>query len=428
MKKVLVCSSPYFGLISILIFFGCSNNYIEKNYSSKKEYLSQLRNSTRDRSVNIKFLNDTSVSSDSIKITSDSVEWRKTEIDKSDRKIPVSATSKIDYNKYSSVNPAIFDANIRLKNNSDINVYGARFKDDSIIYHLKIQKSYSQPLNKVNSISFTNHLKGMGNYGLAGAVLGGMVGYKYGTNAAIRDRQPVPGTIAGAAIFGLGGLITGLIVGNHESYTVNENHSATYKILQRFGLIGGITSSYVNGNFSDNRTFDSRAKADYTFGLFYTFDLNGTFTLRPEIVYTQKGGNFDYRIPSPTIPVYQSQTSTVYLDLIELPMLLQYSPFYPKKDFVKIYIGPSINVPIKGEYDEYYVGPMDNVFGNGIHNLSPNIYLSAMFGLGIKWDAHFSIEIFYDRSFTKIGQAQLTDGSIMNIKQSNIFVTTTFTL
>ncbi|MHB9014370.1 MAG: porin family protein, partial [Ignavibacteriaceae bacterium] len=140
-------------------------------------------------------------------------------------------------------------------------------------------------------------------------------------------------------------------------------------------------------------------------------------------------GNYDYSNSGSTNNYnYYGGTSTVYLDVIEIPVLIQIDPFPSPRQFLKIFAGPSINIPMKGELDEYYVGPMDEVFPNSIEKFNAKPYVSIVYGFGVKWDRHFSTELLFDSGLTSLGSVGMSDGTKLNLRQDNILISTTFSL
>ena len=256
-----------------------------------------------------------------------------------------------------------------------------------------------------------------------------MIGYKAGSDASIRDRNPELASFAGAVLFGLGGMITGVILGSNQDFPVNDKESESLKFLKRFGLMAGLNSSTLTGSFSDNRRFSARAMERYSFGLYYLWKITGAVEFRPELIYAAKGGNYNYP-GTGNSPYYlgNNQTSAVYLDMLEAPLLMQIELFSPGKRFFKIFAGPSVNIPFKGELDEFYIGPMDEVTEFSVKKINAAAYISFIYGIGVKWDRHFSTEIFFDSGISRTGNAYMKDGTVIKLIQDNFWIGTTFSL
>ncbi|MHB8338645.1 MAG: porin family protein [Ignavibacteriaceae bacterium] len=424
LKYLLPCN-----LLAVLLFTGCSNQYIEKEFNSKEVYYSTINRRIKDRNTEISFINGENVSSDDIHISQDSVYWKNRFTEKHRTSVPLALTKIINYNSYVSQNPVKFNGSIQFTNDSIIDVQNAEFLKDTISYYWIHEKMFSKPVQDVNSISFNDHWKGLLQYGFAGMFAGGLIGHKVGNDAAIRERDPILGMIAGSVLFGFGGMVVGVITGSSQNYVLNDNDSETSKFIRRFGILTGITSSTLYGEFSDRRSFTTTALEQYSFGLYYLYDINSVLKLRPELIYCIKGGNYDYGNSGSTNNYnYYGGTSTVYLDVIEIPVLIQIDPFPSRRQFLKIFAGPSINIPLKGELDEYYLGPQDNVYPNSIEKFNAKPYVSIVYGFGLKWDQHFSTELLFDSGLTGLGSAIMSDGTKLNLRQNNILVITTFSL
>ena len=424
LKYLLPCN-----LLAVLLFTGCSNQYIEKEFNSKEVYYSTINRRIKDRNTEISFINGKNVSSDDIHISQDSVYWKNRYTEKHPTSVPLALTKIINYNSFVSENHVKFNGSIQLKNDSIIDVKNAEYLKDTISYFWVHEKMFTKPVQDVNSISFSDHWKGLAQYGFAGMFVGGLIGHKAGSDAGIRERDPILGMMAGSILFGLGGVIVGVITGSSQNYVFNDNDPETLKFIRRFGLIAGMTSSTFYGGFSDRRSFTARSFEQYSFGLYYLYDINRVLKLRPELIYCLKGGNYDYGNNESTYNYhYTGGTSTVYLDVIEMPVLIQIDPFPSRNQFLKIFAGPSINIPLKGELDEYYIGWMDEVYPNSIEKFNAKPYVSIVYGFGVKWDRHFSTELLFDSGLTGLGSTIMSDGTKLNLSQDNILISTTFTL
>jgi len=424
LKYILPCN-----LLAVLLFTGCSNRYIEKEFNSKEDYYSTINRRIKDRNTEINFMNGENVSSEDIHISKDSVYWKQQYKEMSRTSVPLAHAKIINYNSYVSQNSVKFNGSIQLENDSIIDVQNAEFLKDTISYFWVHEKMFSKPVVDVNSISFSDHWKGLAQYAFAGMFAGGVIGHKAGSDAGIRERDPVFGMVAGSILFGLGGMIVGVITGSSQNYVLNDNDSETLKFIRRFGLITGMTSSTFYGGFSDRRSFTARSFDQYSFGLYYLFDINSVLKLRPELIYCLKGGNYDYRNSGSSYNFnYTGGTSTVYLDVIEMPVLIQIDPFPSRNQFLKIFAGPSINIPLKGELDEYYLGWMDSIYPNSIEKFNAKPYVSFVYGFGLKWDLHFSTELLFDSGLSSLGSVGMSDGTKLDLRQDNILICTTFTL
>ncbi|MHB1686767.1 MAG: hypothetical protein ACYCVH_05275 [Ignavibacteriaceae bacterium] len=268
-------------VFSITLFFtGCSNQYIEKQFNSREDYYSTINRKIKDRNTEINFMNGENVSSEDIHINQDSVYWQHMFREKYRTSIPLALTKIINYNSYISQDPVRFNGSIQFTNDSIINVQNAKFLKDTISYFWIHEKMFSKPVIDVNSISFSDHWKGLAQYGLAGMFAGGVIGYKAGNDAEIREHDPILGMIVGSVLFGLGGMVVGVITGSSQNYILNDNDSEALKFIRRFGILTGITSSTFYGGFSDRRSFTTTSLEQYSFGLYYLLTLRKNRYLR----------------------------------------------------------------------------------------------------------------------------------------------------
>ncbi len=415
-------------LITVFFYTGCSNKYVERDYGSKKEYYADVNKRINDRNTQIKFMDGSSINSDNVRIKDDSVIWKERCTDKYRSTIPVSLIKSVKGNAVVSENRVIFNGSLRFKNDSVIEIKNALRTKDSISYNLSSYKNFSDPISNVSSFCIDDHLKGMFQYAFAGMFVGGVVGYKAGGDASIRERDPITGMAAGSILFFIGGLLPGLIAGSPQSFILNDDVSSETKFLGKFGILGGITSSMLYGGFSDKRSYTLRASEEYTFGLYYKWDINNVLKLRPEIIYSLKGGNYQYSKPHSGDYYSDYESSAIYIDFIETPILVQYGIPFKDLRFVDIFAGPSLNIPVKGETDEFYIGPMDEASEFSVRALKPDPYISFLYGAGIKWDRHFSTEILFDQGISSPGHAVLSDGTSIKLLQDDFLICTTFSL
>jgi hypothetical protein len=420
-----------FCFLLILINSGCSSQYIEKDFNSRAAYYSKINKTLESRNAEIYFMNGSEINGSGINIKDDSLFWQSPFMKNHHASTPLKSIKNIYYNSYNSLNPVNFDGSIKLYNDSAINVSNAVFLKDTLSYNdVSIyEKKLSKPIDEINSLSFSDHYKGISQYGFTGIFVGGLLGLKGGSGGSIRDQNPLLGLIAGSVVLGLSGLIFGAAIGNQENYVLNNNDSGTLKFLKKFGIIGGITSSLLYGSFSDNREYTTTSNVDFTIGFYYLWDISNVFKIRPEIIYNNKGGLYHYIDRDVNPYNYESQgTSSINLQVVEIPVLAQFESPFNELKYLKAFAGPSFNIPFKGKLEEYYDGPMDQGFEYYDISIKGKEYFSLIFGIGIKWDRHFSTEFLYDKEFTGAGSVQMLDGTIINMKSEALHVTVAFSL
>ena len=425
LKNILFKNLFLFCLLFMSVYTGCSSKYTEKDFGSRSDYYAKINSVFEDKSAEIKLMDGKKTGGDNIRILGDSVYWQRM-VTEPVISVPLENIKKINYNSYLFYNPLKFNGSIQLKNDSVIYVNNAVILENKIDTYRKHEKIFSQPTKKISSISYNNHLKGIRNYGFAGMFAGGLFGYKGGSDASIRNRSPELGLIAGSIVFGLCGVITGAVFGNSENFILNDNDSEAWRFLKKFGFIAGITSSALYGSFSDYRQYETTYKEQYTFGIFYLWNIDNVFKIRPGINYCIKGGIYTY--PNSKAMYTNRANANVYINIIEVPLLVQLNPFPENVSSLKLLAGPSFNIPIKGKLEEFYEGPMDESFKNADGQVNAKIYISFIYGIGAKWDSHFSTELLFDKELSGFGTAQMPDGTRLSLKQSNFQITTTFSL
>ncbi len=415
--------------VFILLFLpGCSSTYVQEQFSSKEEFYSEINDDCSGRTVNVNFVGDTSTDGENTFVGNDSVYWNNLYELKGRQNIPLDSIKDISYKK---IKLKEFDGILTLKNDSTYRVFNAVYGKNEILANVKVNHRFSEPIKAVSSISYDNHWKGMGKYGLAGLFAGALVGYKLGSDAGIRDRNPELGAIAGSFIFAVGGMLAGLIVGSQQVYYLHTEKEQN-KFIHKIGLTAGMASSSLYGGFSDNRDFQTRAFNQYAFGIYYKYNITRIITFRPGIFYTQKGGNYSYRgeyYPSP-YSFYNSweKTSAVKLSTLEIPLLLRIGTASYWGTGVEALVGPAFNIFLNGRLEEYDIGPMDEAWKSSEKNIKAASYLSLMFGFGLKINSHSSIEFLYDKSFNSFGRIGMLGGAELNLKQDNFLIRTTYAL
>ena len=417
-----------FGLLPLLLYEGCSDQYVEKDFNSKDNYYSSINRETKGHYTILNFKHGESKTVLNAYISGDSVYWPGAIENTKFFKTPLRFVKHIEYDKYISYSPLRFDGTLQLKDDSTISVLDGRIAEDTIYYHHSTQtrKLLSVPISGLNSLSYNNRSYGAAQYFFGGAFIGGLFGYELGSNAGPREENPVLGASAGAVLFGLVGLLGGIIAGSPQVYLFNQGIiSKKHNIIHRFGIMAGITSSTSYPGFSDNRNYSKTPLVKYTIGLYYRYNLNSYFSLRPEMVYSLKGGNYKYLNPikNPNdYNYYEGQTAVLYLHTLEIPLLIDFRSSTSSNTALELFTGPAVNIPFKGELEEYQQGPMDEAYPISSEKANPKPYMSLQFGVGVQWNANFSTELFEDWGLTGSGSARMHEGTKLNLQQYDFLV------
>ena len=93
---------------------------------------------------------------------------------------------------------------------------------------------------------------------------------------------------------------------------------STLTFAQQFGAKAGMNVSSLS---KDANLSDQGSKIGFNAGLFANFPIAESFSVQPELIYTQYGEKYDYVMPV-TDERYSGST---HLDYVALPVMLQYN-------------------------------------------------------------------------------------------------------
>ncbi len=132
--------------LSLIFFPGCSSTYVQEQYPSKKEFYRKINSECSNRTVNLNFAADSSVSSNITVVSVDSIHWKSFTTDTSFRIIPLTNIKDISYSKVRLKN---FDGVLTLKDDSLLHVVNSVYRknDISAAVTTTIKHGYSAPIN-----------------------------------------------------------------------------------------------------------------------------------------------------------------------------------------------------------------------------------------------------------------------------------------
>ena len=167
--------------IRLLIFFfifileSCSSIYTVKDFPSKEKLYQDFNNSVKDKNINVKFINDSSLTiNNGAVIKNDTLYSIGYRLDKNYRKVALSEIKKINYTgiDYKS-------ANLQLKNDEQINAGDINIANDTMEYSVTkkiLTQSEVAPLDKLKEASYKNRWLGIPPRFLIGTATGIVLG------------------------------------------------------------------------------------------------------------------------------------------------------------------------------------------------------------------------------------------------------------
>lgn len=100
--------------------------------------------------------------------------------------------------------------------------------------------------------------------------------------------------------------------------------ASSLTFAQQFGVKAGMNVSSLS---KDANLSDQKSKIGFNAGVFMNLPLGASFSLQPELLYTQYGSKSTYTLPTitPGGLVNQNYSSSTNLDYIALPLMVQYN-------------------------------------------------------------------------------------------------------
>lgn len=180
----------------------------------------------------------------------------------------------------------------------------------------------------------------------------------------------------------------------------------------KFGIHAGANRSIVSN------TENALGKAGLHAGVSIEYQINNTpFSVRSGINYSEQGFKSDGDVIFEG-DILLSSESTIKLDYLQLPLLLQY-------DFSKsfgIFAGPQLNYNIQAKVDTgaEFIGRFETDIDN-----ANELVVSGAFGLQASLSANLIARLQYDTGLTRTFEKQSMD---MNPQNTNDAKNQTFTL
>jgi Outer membrane protein beta-barrel domain len=161
--------------------------------------------------------------------------------------------------------------------------------------------------------------------------------------------------------------------------------SGTTASAQGFGVTAGANFADISGDDIEGSDVDSRTA--FVGGVFYEHKLGTSISIRPELLYSMKGGTNTL-----------AQDVTWQNDYIQVPVLLKYS-FGSGATHPFILAGPAIAFNVNCKFtDGSDEASCDDIFGDDAVSSTD---FSGILGLGVQWNA-LDINVRYDLGFTNV--------------------------
>lgn len=161
--------------------------------------------------------------------------------------------------------------------------------------------------------------------------------------------------------------------------------SAATASAQGFGVMAGVNSADISGDDIDGSDIDART--GFVGGIFWEKPLGSSISIRPELLYSMKGGTNTL-----------AEDVTWENDYIQVPILFKWN-FGSGATHPFILAGPSIAFNINCNFtDGTDEASCDDVFGS---DETSSTDFSGILGLGLQWNA-LDISARYDMGFTDV--------------------------
>ena len=167
----------------------------------------------------------------------------------------------------------------------------------------------------------------------------------------------------------------------------------------RLGATAGLNLSSFYGDDSKPFGVAPKYKSGVTGGVFLVYKIAETVAIRPEILYSNSGGKYNY----------SGEYQTIALNYIQIPVLLQYTIRTEKRWEPIVMLGPAVGVNIKAT-DTYVLEEVD--IKKGIKNID----FGALCKAGFNVDEKFEITAAYYMGFSSVDDT----GNNIDVKNREI--------
>lgn len=165
----------------------------------------------------------------------------------------------------------------------------------------------------------------------------------------------------------------------------------------------------------DESELSSSTKTGFTAGLMAEIPLAKSFSLQPELLYSQQGVKISYSDPEVENSDFKS---TITLNYLNIPVMLKY---YVAKG-LSVQAGPQIGILLKGnnKYHDNFLG-YENSESMNLKEYTSGIDTSVNFGLGYQFKERFYADARYNLSYSKIFKESDMNAVINNDMKNRVF-------
>lgn len=146
----------------------------------------------------------------------------------------------------------------------------------------------------------------------------------------------------------------------------------------------------------DEKELNSSSKNGFTAGLMAEIPLTKSFSVQPELLYSQQGMKLSYADAEVQNSHYKS---TIALNYLNIPVMLKY---YVVKG-LSVQAGPQLGILLKAnnKYQDNFLG-YDNHDKMDLKDYSNGVDASVNFGLGYQFQNKFYADVRYNMSYTNV--------------------------
>ncbi|WP_099708910.1 porin family protein [Flavobacterium sp. 9] len=180
----------------------------------------------------------------------------------------------------------------------------------------------------------------------------------------------------------------------------------------KLGVKAGLNLASLN---FDESELNSSSKTGFTAGFMVEIPMAKSFSLQPELLYSQQGSKTSFSDKDVTNSHYKS---TIDLNYLNIPVMLKYYVF----EGLSIQAGPQIGILLKAnnKYQDNFLG-YENHESFNLKDYSTGIDTSVNFGLGYQFKDKFYADARYNISYSNAFKEGDANHFINNDMKNRVF-------